>query len=535
MFVAGLSYSILCMLAYALTNIFFKASANMELNPFLLVALSSIFAGGLFLLKGGPSNLAKKALTSKYTWLYGISEFLDLCFVMSISYYVSATEGALVTRIAILVSVFAAHLFLKRSAFKKEYLGLIPVTLGLIMVFADIENLGIVLTLSILVAVVRNIYYFSIELHPVPYETKNMAQDYSIIGYIVSASGLFVLVLLFISALVSEIIGEPVIHAFPVLSDFVSIEMLIMSGLFGATILFTTKFLEFKAIQIIKTEMFNCIVAFSPLVTFILELMLSKSPYYQTNLSVSAYMIGANLFIVFGGAYIFYRRYAMPVLDDDARKRDVRGLVISATLFYKEDYQKAANALDISLHTLHDIMDSECTFKIRKDVADKIERKHHKNISMSDPLTGLTNRLQFETHLKDVHNKKMALLFIDLNKFKAVNDTYGHEAGDYILSGTAARLLDYIKEMSLPAIVTRLGGDEFCMLITDADKSEAYKITERAVEIICEPYKFDGIDEELSVGAAVGVAHYPTDTDNPSALLSIADKNMYKDKEGEGR
>jgi len=70
MIIQGFAFSILCMLAYALTNIFFKISANMELNPFLTVAVSSIVAGLLLLARCGPSNLAKEALKSKYTWLY---------------------------------------------------------------------------------------------------------------------------------------------------------------------------------------------------------------------------------------------------------------------------------------------------------------------------------------------------------------------------------------------------------------------------------------------------------------------------------
>jgi len=152
--------------------------------------------------------------------------------------------------------------------------------------------------------------------------------------------------------------------------------------------------------------------------------------------------------------------------------------MIFATLYCKDDYQQAANKLGISLSTLHDIMDSSHDLIIRKDISDRIEQRYHKYILMSDPLTGLVNRLQFMTQLKGSESSELSLLFIDLNKFKAVNDTYGHDAGDYILSSTAARLLKYIKDNGLEVALTRFGWDEFCMLVRNGSISEGQAIAD---------------------------------------------------------
>ena len=503
----------------------------MDLNPFLLTSLASIFSGALLLLKGGVSNLAKRAMFSKYTWIYGISEFLEVCFVMSLYFYVSATEGALVTRIAVVVSLVSAHIFLRRNMFKREYLGVVPVVLGLYLVFSGIdEHLITVLILSLIVAVFRNLYYFSIELNEVPYETKTLAQNYSVVGYIVSMTGIAVFTFLLLFAGGMEITNTP-LPFFPTLGEFYDADMFVMSATFGLTILAATKYLEFQSIQTLKTETFQFVVAFSPITTFLIELGLSLSPYYETNLMLEPSIVFANILIVGGSIYVIFKKYANPLIENQQEVHDTRSLAVSALLFYRDDKQKASEALGISETVLNAILtDEKLEMGIRKDVKDAIERNHHKNIAQADALTGLCNRLQFITCLKCVQSTCL-FVYIDLNKFKPINDTYGHEAGDAILIGTANRLETYVAE-NYVGLVTRLGGDEFALLLEGLELKDSQKVIDELKQLIALPYQLEGIESSVAVGASIGVSSYPEETDNPEDLIFIADKRMYGDKSG---
>tara|TARA_Y100001960_G_scaffold240966_1_gene254566 strand:+ start:100 stop:516 length:417 start_codon:yes stop_codon:yes gene_type:complete len=121
----------------------------------------------------------------------------------------------------------------------------------------------------------------------------------------------------------------------------------------------------------------------------------------------------------------------------------------------------------------------------------------------------------------------LSLFFIDLNKFKPVNDTYGHEAGDYVLQVIAERLKELFPNKSL---ITRLGGDEYCILLLDTDKSQA----ESKIKLISQELEKEIVyqDAKISISGSIGLANYPVDTNNAEELISLADKQMYVKKEG---
>lgn len=312
----GYFLSLLCVCCYAINNIFCKICSNMGLNPFLMISLASLFAGIVLLIKGGASSLALPAMKSKYTWIYGFSEFLELCFGMSIYFYISATEGALVTRIAVILSIIASHIFLKRNTFMKSYLGLVPLSLGLVIVFSGIEeHLTIVLMLSIAVAIFRNLYYFSIELNHVGYETESYTHDSSVIGYIVGITGICVFTLLLISALISYFIGHNIVAILPTLPEFMDVDLYIMASILGIFILAAMKFLEFKAIQSVKTEIFQCIVATSPLITLLMELSFKGLSFYETSLSFTPTLTLSTILIVAGSIYIIWKKHVSSVTE----------------------------------------------------------------------------------------------------------------------------------------------------------------------------------------------------------------------------
>lgn len=153
-------------------------------------------------------------------------------------------------------------------------------------------------------------------------------------------------------------------------------------------------------------------------------------------------------------------------------------------------------------------------------------------VAHHDRLTGLPNRLLLVKRLQLAiisaaeRHRQLALLFIDLDGFKVVNDRFGHMVADRLLSGVAARITACVRGDD---IACRYGGDEFVVLLTNLDDAKcAIRIAAQIRERIGQPYSFEG--KEICVTASIGLAAYPTDGQCYEVLLSSADASMYRDK-----
>ena len=176
-------------------------------------------------------------------------------------------------------------------------------------------------------------------------------------------------------------------------------------------------------------------------------------------------------------------------------------------------------------------------------LADVTEKKLYeeelKKHAFFDKLTGLRNRMSLYDSIDNMivqskrKNSLNALVFMDLDGFKTVNDTYGHEAGDYILVTVSERIQKLLRESDT---IARLGGDEFVLLLTNlSSKSEVEPIVNKLIRIIEKPIFFKEIKLEISTSA--GVSFYPDDEmADGDELMRRADKAMYKAKmKGKGR
>jgi len=162
----------------------------------------------------------------------------------------------------------------------------------------------------------------------------------------------------------------------------------------------------------------------------------------------------------------------------------------------------------------------------------KAEEAQLRRIAYHDPLTGLANRVLFDDRLEHAikiavrNHSKFAVLFLDLDKFKPVNDLFGHEVGDKLLQQVANRLIRSVRNTDT---VTRLGGDEFVVLLEEVNTHEKVENTLRhIIETICMPYHFDDRDIEIGVSAGIGI--YPDHGTDAKALLHHADIAMYHAK-----
>lgn len=159
------------------------------------------------------------------------------------------------------------------------------------------------------------------------------------------------------------------------------------------------------------------------------------------------------------------------------------------------------------------------------------ERLRH--MAYHDPLTGLANRNKLEQFLNQIlaqsrrHQESFALMFIDLDRFKNINDTIGHEAGDLLLQIIADRLKGAIRNTDL---VARLGGDEFVIVVTDVHKSESVAvIAHKILESVMQAVVIKG--QELYITTSIGISLYPFDGQNMQTLMKNADLALYRAKE----
>ena len=167
--------------------------------------------------------------------------------------------------------------------------------------------------------------------------------------------------------------------------------------------------------------------------------------------------------------------------------------------------------------------------KIMLVTQDMGQQHELENLANTDALTGLFNKRYFEKmmEIRDEKKKPYALFYMDLDLFKPVNDTYGHEMGDKVLKEVAKRLLKCIRSNDY---AFRIGGDEFMLILNgNLDAQLCEKRIERIKKLIGEPYEFDG--HTIKIGISCGSAVYPDDADCAADIQKIADKRMYADKE----
>lgn len=167
----------------------------------------------------------------------------------------------------------------------------------------------------------------------------------------------------------------------------------------------------------------------------------------------------------------------------------------------------------------------------RKEKEEKLEQ-----MAYYDTLTELPNRTMLQSHLKKAFSRakrkkhQVTIMFIDLDGFKEVNDTFGHDVGDMLLKEVANRLNNSIREEDL---LSRLGGDEFIIVFEETTKDEVASMAERLVTTLSPTYFI--MDHTVSVTPSIGISTYPVDGDNLQLIITNADKAMYYAKaQGKG-
>ncbi|MBY0576717.1 MAG: diguanylate cyclase [Gallionellaceae bacterium] len=171
---------------------------------------------------------------------------------------------------------------------------------------------------------------------------------------------------------------------------------------------------------------------------------------------------------------------------------------------------------------------------ITRDITErKLTEQKIAHLAHHDYLTGLPNRVLFLNNLEHSiglakrNNYKLSVLFLDLDGFKKVNDTLGHEAGDLLLQEVAKRLKEIIRESDT---VARVGGDEFTFVLDNIGSGENASLTaKKIIAVLAEPFKLSG--QQCHIGGSLGIALFPDDANQIGQLIKQADDAMYLAKQ----
>ncbi len=236
------------------------------------------------------------------------------------------------------------------------------------------------------------------------------------------------------------------------------------------------------------------------------------------------------------------RKSAADLRDEVVKAREDAVAIREQNVAIKEQQameEKFANASATSLDNLRKANEHLIISGVRAQVAaeeleDKMDEMRQK--ASYDQLTQLPNRLLLASRLADAilaaeqTGSQVVVLFGDLDKFKEVNDTYGHAVGDQLLIAVSRRLLACTRKLDT---VSRQGGDEFVILLNQVEgKEDAAAIAQKICHSVSAPYHVDG--NTLEIGIAIGICMVPADYPNTDAILKNADAAMYEAKRAGG-
>jgi len=207
-------------------------------------------------------------------------------------------------------------------------------------------------------------------------------------------------------------------------------------------------------------------------------------------------------------------------------------LLLEATRESERELEQKIDERTAELHSVNEHLRAEASERESLMTQLKEQEQHLRFMAQHDALTGLPNRLSMQQRLALAmelakrNRKKLAVMLVDLDDFKIINDTRGHPAGDQALVQLAARLRTSVRGSDT---VARYGGDEFVVLAGELDRGEdAAMIAEKVADMIQVPLALQGGPAKVS--CSIGISVYPDDAETSEELIALADKAMYASK-----
>lgn len=522
-------------------DVFWKVVARWDIHPLYFTAQTMAIGGLVLLLISRPGNLMLDTLRSVGTWAYGLTALLLNMFFIYILVYTDIVIADVMTSMALVISWIFAFVFLGRNRFTWIASGFLCLMLlcigGLAMTLDPSIRLPVVL-LSFGFSLMLALKSLSQETHKASNRTRgNFIHECRVSGFVMGITALIfgsALAMLGLVAAYYELSGLNLL--IPTTQQLLSIEGVAMAFLYGIFAGTALRYMEFFWIKKISSESYVFVMQLLPIVAVPFEIFadhIGLVSFGGLTWWQLVFIIGVMSSTI--GAYHFSRKLtlqqAKPVGKAARLQIHADHRIAQHTLEYCDgDKRKAAKLLGIAGDTLQAALHAPQTNIPLSPKASQTMHSHFgENVATADPLTGLMNKTHFLSLFRDVLERGDTgiLLYLDLNKFKPINDTHGHEAGDEVLKIIAQRLTANINRNS---IISRLGGDEFAVMLTNVKVGQGEEIQQRLAEKISEPMQLEGVDQAVTVGASIGWVTFPTDGTDAEMLLNTADKRMYDAK-----
>ena len=515
--------------------------ANYEAHPIAYTCVITLGAAlGLFIV-ARPGPLGWETLRRYETWLYGLLNTAVFALGVAVMLYLSATETSTVLRISAVMAFVLSVLFLNHRMNRLELLCLSLMTSGIVLLLALSEVRGAALvelcSLVVLSGLAQGAQMLVVERHKTNRVATTGAQNLRVTAVVMGVSAGLMALLFLTLGWVKEYVGGGIWPALPTVHDFFNWPAFVMGTLIGVLVRAPSKYCEFYAAKMISAKYFLAVIALQPLFTALYEMSLASTgwlpmrPFTAGDWVAMALVTGGSILMAFSGIKTDKRAHKaeQEFILDSAKNKNLHQMVLATLTFCGGSLPRAAKVLGLEVPALKAIIaDRQGQLQFTHSLASVIQDNFAQRVAMADPLTGLPSRLQCLTVLKTALKAKqpVAVIYLDLNKFKPINDRLGHSTGDVVLQKVAERIQ---KNVPKGALVARLGGDEFAIVLKGAHAPRYLEIALTLSQAIQQPMRIKG--EDLAVGASLGAALAQGRT-TAEALLEAADAAMYKHKQG---
>ncbi|MCP4355289.1 MAG: diguanylate cyclase [Proteobacteria bacterium] len=528
----------LCNLGFAL------ASKVFETNSIIYNCFIFIGASFSLLLYAGKGDLGVETMRSLDTWAYGVLLILTYIIIYGLVKHTTATEGALIQCFGVVACSVAGWFFLNRKITLYQSCGMLLISIGTIIICLGVpqESKAIVISFTFLFAFLQSARSIAAELHKThAYAIKrdNGKDKIRVVGYIMFIVSMMFLLFMLLFTSIEFLTGSKIIEFIPPINEFANPANIFIGLIVGALIMGPIRVIEFTSVNKLKSENYLALGTIAPFSTLFWEWLTSPiTGLSLKDLTANDFMAG--IIVVIGGLMIALSKAKRQVtndhdefviysLNDMQAVEDSKDVLEKAVTHFNRNIKLASAELSLPESVITTVL-AKNNLALKKDILKKVERTYRKDIATKDSLTGLLNRaglMQKLTRL--VHRQKEFVVFyIDLNKFKPINDNHGHHAGDEALQIISSRLVKFNKNCKL---VSRVGGDEFTVILENPNKFNLSVVLKELHEEIARFFTLDTVDIVASVTASIGyVRSSDHKKDNIEELIKKADAMMLKFK-----
>lgn len=519
-------------------------------NILVYTALFMLSSAIALLFVAGPGELANKTLKRPETWIYSFLQILTLIFGLLIMRYVSATEGVALGLMTGIFTLLISTVFLNQKTNRYELLGVSVILYGFYMIIMAAQIPTEAKAFLILFILARGFSQSSqkliTEIHKTNRKAVSFKSQIRVTGFIMAVASFVFLTFLLSVAFIKSGHDISFLKPFPYFNDFMDSQVYIFAGCLGLFVVSVSKYCEFFAGKSIGAKYLTSITSLQIIFVYLLELVLARFDLLERT-EIDYSVIGALALILFGNFVIsmagFIKDFhfikkgekqdTLANLDDNfmEEERDFKLLKLNLSnllTLYNKDSKKLAQELEVDRITLDNIMSYDFDEqKIENKLAKKINDFASQQVGNIDKLTKAYNRYYLDHKADELlkTNNPFKLYFLDLNKFKPINDEYGHDAGDLVLATTIPRLSEL---EAFNDCVFRVGGDEFVLLQVNNIEEHLEDLITKTIEL---PVKYNDI--QLQISTSIGRVH-SNDYDNLESMLKDADELMFEHKKSKG-